>query len=119
MSLGMGLHKVFSRRKSMSNFRTLELAKAYYKLGSELKLPIHLKDQFARSSSSIALNLAEGNAKSSKRDRLRIFDIAYGSFRESQTILDLAGITDAEILKTQDQLGANLYQLMTAIKKML
>lgn len=101
----------------MSEFRTLTLAKTYYSLGSRHNLPAHLKDQFLRSSSSISLNLAEGNAKTSLRDRLRIFEIAYGSFRESQTILELASINDTKLLASGDELGANLYKLVQALKK--
>ncbi|MEK2647071.1 four helix bundle protein [Bdellovibrio sp. BCCA] len=101
----------------MAEFRTLTLAKIYYSLGSRHSLPSHLRDQFLRSSSSISLNLVEGNAKTSLRDRLRIFEIAYGSFRESQTILEIAAIDNKELLVTGDELGANLYKLIQALKK--
>ncbi len=47
----------------MTTFRTLELAKDYYRLSRGLKISNHLKDQFLRCSSSVALNLAKGNAK--------------------------------------------------------
>lgn len=100
----------------MAEFRTLALAKTFYSIGSRQNLPTHLKDQFLRSSSSISLNLSEGNAKSSVRDRLRIFEIAYGSFRESKTILDLAEVADKELLASADELGASLYKLIKALK---
>lgn len=95
----------------MKPFRTLELAKEYYRLCRGLKLSSHLKDLFLRSSSSIALNLAEGNAKMSEKEKLRFYEIAHGSFRESLTILDLEEVLDEEIRKTADQLGASLYKL--------
>ncbi len=102
----------------MSEFRTLSIAKEYYKLGKTEKLPTHLKDQFLRASSSVALNLSEGNAKTSRKDRLRIFEIAYGSFRESQTILELGGCKNDSLYHTGDTLGACLYKLIFALKKL-
>jgi four helix bundle protein len=97
----------------MQNFRTLELATQYYQLIENLSMPGHLKEQLLRSASSVALNLAEGNVKQSIKDKKRIFQIAFGSFRESQTILRLARISDAEIIKLEDHLGACLYKLTT------
>lgn len=99
----------------MTKFRTLELATEYYQLGKAVKLSSPLRDQFLRSASSVPLNLAEGNAKSSRKDRLRIFEIAYGSFRESQTILELERVKSPELLKVGDQLGASLYKLTRAL----
>jgi four helix bundle protein len=46
-------------------------------------------DQLDRSSTSIALNIAEGNGKFSIRDRCRFLDIARGSALESAACLDV------------------------------
>jgi four helix bundle protein len=46
-------------------------------------------NQLDRSSTSIALNIAEGNGKYSPRDRCRYFDIARGSTLESAAALDV------------------------------
>lgn len=99
----------------MSSFRTLDLAKEYYRVSRNIKLPSHLKDQFLRSCSSVALNLSEGNAKMSNKEKLRFYEIAHGSFRESVTILELEMIENTEVLKVADQLGANLYKLTRAL----
>lgn len=67
-----------------------------------------------RAASSVALNLAEGLARSSRRDQTRFFDIAFASLKESQAILDVSLSTDAEIVELADKLGAHLYKLRAA-----
>jgi four helix bundle protein len=47
------------------------------------------RDQLQRSGDSIALNIAEGNGKFSRKDRARFFQIAHGSALESAACLDL------------------------------
>ena len=96
----------------MKKFRTLDLAVEFYALIETLKMPRHLRDQILRSSSSISLNLAEGNAKYSKLDKMRIYQIAMGSLRETQVALKLARIEDQKIHDTADKLGASIYRLI-------
>lgn len=96
----------------MKTFRTLDLAIEFYALTEKVKLPNHLRGQLLRSSSSVSLNLAEGNAKFSYKDKKRIYQIAMGSLRESQVILKLGQINDPEILKKADHLGACIYKLL-------
>ena len=48
-----------------------------------------LKDQLERASTSIALNIAEGNGKFSAKDRCRFFDCAHGSALECAAGLDV------------------------------
>ncbi len=100
----------------MSNFRTLDLAVAFYRQVVGLKLPHHLRDQLLRASSSIALNLAEGRGKPTTRDQLRYFHIAMGSLRESQTALRLASDIDASIVEAADKLGASIFLLIKYAK---
>ena len=47
------------------------------------------RDHLERAGDSIALNIAEGNGKFSRRDRARFFQIAHGSALESAACLDL------------------------------
>jgi len=96
----------------LKNFRTYQLAVKYYRSCITLKLPRHLKDQLSRSSSSIAINLAEGSGKNTFKDRRKYYHIAMGSFRESQAILELSGIKQTELFKLEDHLGASLYKLI-------
>jgi four helix bundle protein len=99
----------------VNSFRTLDLAKEYYKATRNLRLSSHLKDQFLRSSSSVALNLAEGNAKMSRKEKLRFYEIAHGSFRESVAILDLEDIKNESVREITDKLGACLFKLTRAL----
>jgi len=48
-----------------------------------------VRDQLDRASTSISLNIAEGNAKFSMKDRCRYLDIADGSAVESAAALDV------------------------------
>jgi four helix bundle protein len=65
--------------------------------------------QFERACLSIALNLSEGSARPTERDRRRFYFIALGSLREVQTLLDLYGTP--ELISQADTLGAHLYRL--------
>ena len=66
------------------------------------------RSQLARASISIPLNIAEGNAKSSKRDRARFWQIALGSTFECAAILDILVVrsfkTEDEIIDVKKQL---------------
>src|SRR5436190_516595 len=48
-----------------------------------------VKDQLDRASTSIVLNIAEGNGKYSAKDRCRFFDTAHGSALECAAGLDI------------------------------
>jgi len=49
----------------------------------------NVKDQLDRASTSIVLNIAEGNGKFAPKDRCRFFDIALGSTMECAAGLDV------------------------------
>jgi four helix bundle protein len=94
----------------MKNFRTYELAKQFYKDCQKLKLKAPLKDQFDRAILSVILNLVEGSAKPTQKDRKRFYSIAMGSLREVQAILDLSG--HQELLQQSDPVAACLFRLI-------
>lgn len=51
-----------------------------------------LRDQLIRASTSVALNIAEGNGKRTPRDRCRYFDISRGSALECAACLDILAV---------------------------
>lgn len=93
----------------MKNFRTYQLAKDFYGDSQRLRLDGAMQDQFKRASLSIMLNLAEGSAKPTVKDRKRFYFIAFGSLREVQCMLDLIG--DAVLIAKADILAAHMYRL--------
>jgi four helix bundle protein len=107
-------HKRSCRLKTLKTFKSLDLAIEFHKIVGELKIKGNLGDQLSRASSSIALNLSEGNAKGSAKDKRNFFHTAYGSLRECQTIFKLIDLKDEQVLKSADQLGAYLYKLVNS-----
>ena len=94
---------------ALKNFRAFELSVTFYKECKKAKLPITLKDQLTRAASSISLNLMEGSAKPSRRDRIRFYTYSFASLREVQAIIRLESLP--ELHPVADHLGAMLYKL--------
>ena len=98
----------------LTGFRTYELSMELYqkceKLSLKYYLPYYLKDQLLRASLSVVLNIVEGSAKCSLKDRRRFYNIALASLRETQVLLQLT--KRQEEFKIADQLGACLYRLI-------
>jgi len=80
-----------------------------------------VKDQLDRASTSIALNIAEGNGKYTPNDRCRFFDIAHGSALECAAGLDILGakakLTPDEIRPGKERLQRIVRMLMGLIKR--
>lgn len=100
----------------MHTFRTLDLAIQLYASAKRLRLPAHLRAQLLRAASSIALNLSEGDAKTSPKDQRRFFEIAMGSLRECQTVFRLESVSDPVLLDLADHLGASLNNLIRRLE---
>ena len=96
----------------MKNFRTYNLSISFYNECLKLHVSPCLRNQLTRASSSIVLNLAEGSGRKQTNDRKHFFQIAYGSLKECEAILDLV-INAPQNLKMQaDILGAHIYKLI-------
>src|SRR5438105_4685362 len=68
-----------------------------------------VKDQLDRASTSIPLNIAEGNGKYSPKDRCRFFDIAHGSALECAAGLDIL-VAKGKLLPDQIRPGKESLQ---------
>jgi four helix bundle protein len=79
----------FHHEKLIVYQRALEFATWSQDLIEGLTKKTSTRDQLQRAGDSIALNIAEGNGKFSKKDRARFFQIAHGSALESAACLDL------------------------------
>jgi four helix bundle protein len=80
-----------------------------------------VKDQLDRASTSIPLNIAEGNGKYAPKDRCRFFDIAHGSTLECAAGLDIlvakAKLTPEQIRPGKERLQKIVRMLMGLIKR--
>jgi four helix bundle protein len=74
------------------------------------------KDQLDRASTSIPLNIAEGNGKFSTRDRARFLEMARGSALECAACLD---VLVARKLATADQAGEAKSQLAGIVRMLM
>jgi four helix bundle protein len=101
--------KTINKGEIMNNFRTYQLALRFYQSSRSLKLTGALKDQFERATLSIPLNLAEGSAKPTEKDRKKFYFIALGSLREVQALLAIS--SNSKLEKEADNLAAHLYRL--------
>ena len=91
-------------KRFMTLERSQEFVKGLYPKLSKIENPF--KDQLKRSSLSIALNLAEGQAKRGA-DRKRFYKIAYASARETMCCMQILGFKINEI----DKICAMIYKL--------
>jgi four helix bundle protein len=80
-----------------------------------------VKDQLDRASTSIPLNIAEGNGKYAVKDPCRFFDIAHGSALECAAGLDVLGakrkLSLEEIRPGKERLQRIVRMLMGLIKR--
>ena len=80
-----------------------------------------VKDQLDRASTSIPLNIAEGNGKYAPKDRCRFFDIAHGSALECAAGLDVlvakGKLAPDQIRPGNERLQGIVRMLMGLIKR--
>ncbi len=68
---------------------------------------LSVRDQLDRASTSVPLNIAEGNGKFTSADRCRFFDIARGSALESSACLDV-GVAKGKAAAGDVEMGKDL-----------
>jgi four helix bundle protein len=88
---------------------------------SEITSKAAAKDQLDRASTSLPLNIAEGNGKFSDADRSRFLEIARGSALEGATCLDVLVarrlIAAERIVPAKEQLVRIVKMLMGMLKR--
>src|SRR5437879_1225403 len=79
------------------------------------------KDQLDRASTSIPLNIAEGNGKFSARDRARFFEMARGSALECAACLDVLIVrklvTEDHVLPGKERLARIVQMLIGLLRR--
>jgi four helix bundle protein len=95
----------------LKDFRAYQVSIQFYQRCKTFPVPLFLKDQLLRASSSVAMNLAEGSGKLSPKEQRRFYSISFGSLRECQAIFEMERIQDDELLALADKLGAMLFKL--------
>jgi four helix bundle protein len=80
-----------------------------------------VKDQLDRASTSILLNIAEGNGRYAQKDRCRFLDIAHGSALECAAGLDIlvakSKVTQEQIRPGKESLQKIVRMLVGLIKR--
>ena len=89
--------------------------KIYRLLKENKTIAIYAKSQFGRASLSIVLNIAEGSAKFSNRDRRNFYVIARGSVFECSSLINFLCDEREISKKTRDE----LYSTFEEISKIL
>src|SRR5207244_8186040 len=88
---------------------------------SEVTVKASAKDQLDRASTSIPLNIAEGNGKFSYADRARFLEIARGSALECAASVDVLAvrklITDERVIPAKEQLVRIVNMLVGMLKR--
>jgi len=77
------------------------------------------KDQLDRASTSIPLNIAEGNGKFSAKDRARFLEIARGSALECAAALDVLVARKLAVLGQIESAKENLVRIVQMLMGML
>src|SRR4029453_18907979 len=80
-----------------------------------------VKDQLDRASTSIPLNIAEGNGKFSPKDRARFFEMARGSALECAACLDVLLVrklaTEEQVVLSKERLARIVQMLIGLLRK--
>jgi four helix bundle protein len=88
---------------------------------NEIAVKAAAKDQLDRASTSLPLNIAEGNGKFSSVDRARFLEIARGSALECAACLDVFAVrklvSSEQITPAKEQLVRIVNMLMGMLKK--
>ncbi len=106
----------FSHEKLDAYQKAIEFIAWSQPLLESLPAKVSAKAQLERASTSIVLNIAEGNAKFSHKDRCRIWQIAIGSAMECAACLDVLIFRN---LKSREELYKGKILLQDIVKLLM
>ena len=112
------MEPVFDHEKLVAYQNSLKFIEWTESFLSNIPKQSSVHNQLERASTSITLNIAEGNAKWSKRDRCRYFDIAHGSAVECAAALDVAvgrGFIDSRIAHEGKTIAVAVVRLLVGL----
>jgi len=78
-----------------------------------------LREQLKRASLSVPLNIAEGNAKFSKRERAKFFNISRASANECAAIFDAAKTIDIVTDENCQKAKSLLFRIVCMLSKLM
>jgi four helix bundle protein len=114
------MSKIFDHEKLHVYQASIEFLVWLQKILERIPKRYAVYDQLDRASTSVPLNIAEGNGKFTQRDRCRFFDIARGSTLECAAALDVlvvkAILPENEILPGKEILLKIVSMLVGLIK---
>ena len=110
----------FAHEKLNVYQKSLDFVQLVSEVIKDKKHTIPVIDQLDRASTSIPLNIAEGNGRYTSKDKCRFFDNAKGSVLESSACLDIMLkkelVTSDEVLKGKGLLKEIFSMLVGLIK---
>ena len=83
----------------LKNFKTFELSVKFYRECEKLRLPVHLKNQLSKASSSVSLNLAEGSGKPTNKDQLRFYYYCNGQSSRMSVYFGLSSFREKHLIQ--------------------
>jgi four helix bundle protein len=108
------LKTYFDHERLIAYQRSIQFASWSGQLLEALPAKLAVSDQLDRASTSIPLNLAEGNAKYTAPDRCRYFDTARGSALECAACLDVL-VAKGQCTAEQIQAGKEILHETVAL----
>jgi four helix bundle protein len=93
--------------------------KVYHLIKTNSAIPAYLKNQLGRASLSIVLNIAEGSAKLTSKDRKSFFVIARGSTFECAAIVDILHSENEVSLEFKNELDSGFEEISKMLYSMI
>ena len=91
----------------------------YHFIKENSSIPTYVTNQLGRSSLSIVLNIAEGSAKLTKRDRKSFFAIARGSTFECAAIISFLNVEKEIVKELNDDVEGRLEEISKMLYAMI